>query len=42
MELTKIKSAIDSEMDTDKIANWMNATESGIDKMELYSKILEK
>lgn len=29
-------------MDTDKIADWMNATESGIDKMELYKEILEK
>ena len=42
LDITKIKSAIDSEMDTDKIANWMNATESDIDKMELYNKILEK
>ena len=42
LDITEIKSAIDSEMDTDKIANWMNATESDIDKMELYNKILEK
>ena len=42
LDITEIKSAIDREMDTDKIANWMNATESDIDKMELYNKILEK